>query len=209
MTEQERPISDTRFKLEEASYFFEQMKKNLDNRKYFTFNLIAFVVAGRSVTFVMQSEFTKVGPFAKWYCKNVDEALRKEEVPRFFRDLRNIVLKEEGNPRQYLRTVVTRDYAFSYDILGPATENEEGQEEGLMERNSERESQQQVKETTIIEKPAAPDPTLKYLWDIPDINDKTKKSTRYVIESCEQYLQRLSGLVDECERLFGQRQHSL
>jgi hypothetical protein len=72
-----------------------------------------------------------------------------------------------------------------------------------MERNSERESQQQVQETTIIEKPAAPDPTLKYLWDIPDINDKTKKNTRYVIESCEQYLQRLSGLVDECEKFFG------
>jgi hypothetical protein len=160
MTEEERPISDTRFKLEEALYFLDQMKKNLDNRKYFTFNLVAFVAAGRSVTFVMQYEFTrKVGPFAKWYCKNVDEALRKEEVPRFFHKLRNIVLKKEGNPKQYLRTTVSKRMRSRYHIFGAATENEQGE---LIEHNSKQGSQQ-VKQTTIIEKPAAPDPTLKYL----------------------------------------------
>jgi hypothetical protein len=46
-----------------------------------------------------------------------------------------------------------------YHIFGAATENEQGE---LIEHNSKQGSQQ-VKETTIIEKPAAPDPTLKYL----------------------------------------------
>ena len=87
---------------------------------------------------------------------------------------------------------------IKYDIAGSATGKEEEEEEV----NSERESQQEQK-TTITDNPAPPDPTLKYVWYIPDIHDKRKKSKRYVIESCEQYLKRLSGLVDDCERLFG------
>ena len=56
---EEETTSDTRLKLKEATYFFDQMRNNLDNRKYFMFNLIAFLVAGRSVTFAMQHEFKK------------------------------------------------------------------------------------------------------------------------------------------------------
>ena len=81
----EGTVSDTRFKLQEADYFLNQIKNNIDNKTYFIFNLIAFVVAGRSVTFVMQSEFTrKVGPFAKWYSKNVDEVLVRRKSLNFF-----------------------------------------------------------------------------------------------------------------------------
>lgn len=167
----EGTVSDTRFKLQEAVYFLNQMKSNIDNRTHFIFNLIAFVAAGRSVTFVMQSEFTrKVGPFAKWYSKNVDEVLSKEEVPQFFRKLRNIVLKKEGNPMQTIFLLVSSTLRLKYDIAGSATRKEE-------EVNSERESQQEQK-TTIADNPAPPDPTLKYVWDIPDLKDKTKKSKR-------------------------------
>jgi hypothetical protein len=196
----EEDVSDTRFKLEEASYFFEQMKKNLDNRKYFMFNLIAFVSAARSVTYVMQEQYKndEDDPFWKWYVPYVQEALKKEEVPAFFCDLRVKFVHVEGNPRQYLFTTVSKRLRSRYHIIGAANEKKEE----LIEHNSKRESKQE-QETTITDNPAAPDPTQKYVWYIPDINDKTKKSRRYVIESCEQYLQRLSGLADECERLFG------
>jgi hypothetical protein len=170
----EGTVSDTRFKLQEAVYFLNQMKSNIDNRTHFIFNLIAFVAAGRSVTFVMQSEFTrKVGPFAKWYSKNVDEVLSKEEVPQFFRKLRNIVLKKEGNPMQTIFLLVSSTLRLKYDIVGSTTRKEEEEEEV----NSERESQQEQK-TTITDNPAPPDPTLKYVWDILDLKDKTKKSKR-------------------------------
>jgi hypothetical protein len=198
MVEEEETTSDTRLKLEEASYFFDQMKSNLDNRKYFMFNVIAFVSAGRSVTFVMQHEFKKKKgeTSKKWYQKNVEEALEKEEVPAFFRKLRNVFLKEEGNPRQYLLKTVSKTMTFKYHIIGSAIENEV--EEELTEHNYERESAP----PTIAYKPAAQDPTLKYVWYIQDIKDKTIKRREYVIPSCEQYLQRLTDLVNECERLF-------
>jgi hypothetical protein len=98
----ERAVSNTRFKLQEAEYFLKQMKDNADDKTHFIFNLIAFVVAGRSVTFVMQKQY-KNGedePFWRWYVPNVWNALKREEVPNFFHDLRNIVLKEGGNLRQ-------------------------------------------------------------------------------------------------------------
>ena len=99
---------------------------------------------------------------------------------------------------QTIFLLVSSTLRLKYDNAGSATRKEEEEEEV----NSERESQQEQK-TTITDNPAPPDPTLKYVWDIPDIKDKTKKSKRYVIDSCELYLQRPSGLVDECERLFG------
>jgi hypothetical protein len=42
---QEGSISDIRFQLNETRYFFEQMKKNIDNSAYFIYNLVAFLSA--------------------------------------------------------------------------------------------------------------------------------------------------------------------
>jgi hypothetical protein len=53
----EELVSDTRFKLQEAEYFLEQMKRNVDNFAHFAFNLSAFVSAARSITLVMQYQY--------------------------------------------------------------------------------------------------------------------------------------------------------
>jgi hypothetical protein len=43
MDDEKESISDTRFKLHEAAYFLNQMKKNVDDKTDFIFNLIASV----------------------------------------------------------------------------------------------------------------------------------------------------------------------
>ncbi len=189
--------SNTRFKLEEASYFFEQMNKNLDNLKYFIFNLIAFVSAGQSVTYVMQCQYKKGedDAFWKWYVPNVQEALKNDEDALFFHKLRVKVLKQQGNPKQDILTTVSSIVTARYNIIGSAPENEEK----LIELDSERESQV----PTVTDNPEAQVPIKKYVWYIGGIEDKTKKSRKYVIPTCGQYLNRLSGLVNECERQFG------
>jgi hypothetical protein len=97
----EKAVSDTRFKLQEADYFLNQMKSNIDNKTFFIFNLIAFVSAGRSVTFVMQKQYKngEYGPFSKWYVSNVQEELGRDENAVFFNSLRVKYLHQEGNPR--------------------------------------------------------------------------------------------------------------
>jgi hypothetical protein len=88
----EESISNTMFKLHEAAYFLNQMKKTVDNRTEFIFNLIAFVSAARSVTYVMQKQYKKSegeecegedDPFWKWYVSDVREPLKKEEDAYF------------------------------------------------------------------------------------------------------------------------------
>src|SRR5215217_7118288 len=84
---QEESKSLTRLKLEEAEYFFEQMKTEtiLANPKHFKFNLSAFASASQSVLFVMQSEYKireKSGePRWEWFMENVKDALVDEQIP--------------------------------------------------------------------------------------------------------------------------------
>jgi hypothetical protein len=48
-------VAEARFKLEEAKFFYEQMKLNFQDRTKFLFSLDAFLSAARAVTFVFQN----------------------------------------------------------------------------------------------------------------------------------------------------------
>jgi hypothetical protein len=199
--EGEQPISDTRFKLNEAKYFLDQMIANVENHDNFEFNLSAFASASRSVTFVMEAEFKKDGrePFRYWYKENVTDALHNEHIPKFFKDLGDMLVKQNKSPSQVLK-IVSRIMVARYDIMGAENENKDEKEE-LKELSFE----EPPPETTsaLNEKPAVKiDPTKAYVWYFPRINDKSEPNRRYVIKSCQYYHERLSGLVDDCELQF-------
>jgi hypothetical protein len=200
---QEESISRTKQKLEEAEYFFDQMNANLANPKYFKFNLSAFASASLSVIFVMRSDYKiKVDsedPCWKWYKENVFEALMKEQIPHFFKDLRNMLLKENKSPSDIL-TTVSISLTIRYDIEGSAP----GKEEELTKRNSEQDSAATATPTYDYV-PEERELIKRYVWYFPDNTVKTNENRRYVVKSCEVYLQRLSGLVDECEKKCGER----
>jgi hypothetical protein len=59
-------MSDTQYKLEESKYFLDRTRENVNNPKYFSFNLSAFLSSSRSVTWVMQKEFSG-NEFDEWY----------------------------------------------------------------------------------------------------------------------------------------------
>ncbi len=177
----------------------------------FIFNLIAFVSAVRSVTYVMQKEYKKSegeecegedDPFWKWYVSDVREPLKKDEDAVYFNALRVKFLHKEGNPRGEVRKIVTKSITFVYNIIGSPTEKKD---EKSTEDNSKLESpsQQQPLQPTVSDDPDAENPAEKYVWYVTGINDETKKTRKYVIPTCEEYLQRLSGFVSECEQKFG------
>jgi hypothetical protein len=201
-------ISDTRFKLHEAAYFLSQMKNNVGDKTDFIFNLIAFVSAARSVTYVMQSQYKKSeDPFWRWYVPNVQEALAKEDDALFLHSMRVKFLKQKGNPRQDMRQLVTKTVIARYNIAGAESEKKE---EKLPEQHSQQESPSQQQQEppppnpTMTDDPDAQEPNKKYIWYVEDVEDKTKSTRKYVIPTCEGYLQRLTGIIDECERNFGQ-----
>jgi hypothetical protein len=201
---QEESISNTQLKLEEAQYFFEQVKANLANPKYFKFNLSAFASASRSVISVMLSEYKiKVNsedPSWKWFKEYVLDSLANEEIPHFFKELRNMLLKENKSPSEIL-TVVSSMLTIRWGNMGSAPENEEESKKP----NSEPRSAAAPAALTIYQEPESRDLTKKYVWYFPDNTVKTSENKRYVVKSCEVYLERLSELVDECEKKFAKR----
>jgi hypothetical protein len=127
----------------------------------------------------------------------VIDALDNEEIPKFFKDLRNMLVKENKSPSDVL-TVVTKTLIVKYDIIGTAPENEEE----IKKRNSERGSAT-TEALTIYHEPKNQERIKKYVWYFPDNTKRTNENRRYVVKSCEHYLQRLSGLVNDCEKKFG------
>ena len=57
-----------------------------------------------------------------------------------------------------------------------------------------------MKSITLGPMPESRELTKKYVWYFPDNSVKTSENRRYVVKSCQVYLQRLSELVDECEK---------
>ena len=60
-------MPDTFDKLQEAKFFFEQMSNYQINRSGFKYNLSAFLSAFRSITYLMQKEYSKIQDFENWY----------------------------------------------------------------------------------------------------------------------------------------------
>src|SRR5215211_1302907 len=200
---QEESKSLTRLKLEEAEYFFEQMKTEtiLPNPKHFKFNLSAFASASQSVLFVMQSEYKiremSGEPRWEWFMENVKDALADEQIPTFIKNLRNMLLENKSPSDVY--TVVTSSMIFKYNIEGSAPKKEE---EKVKKSNSE-EGSAKVEPTILYYEPRNQDPIKRYVWYFPDNTKRTNENRRFIVKSCEYYLQRLMGLVREYEIKFG------
>lgn len=71
-------MNQTRFKLDEASYFLSIMKQTFnDDSNNFIYNLNAFISAARSITFFMQEQYTQKDGFKNWY-KNQQRTMKKD-----------------------------------------------------------------------------------------------------------------------------------
>ena len=75
--------SNTRFKLDEARHYLTLLDSLLDKPERFLYTFSAYLSAARSVTFLMQAEFSKDKAFEEWYRSKVNHALF-----RLFNDLR-------------------------------------------------------------------------------------------------------------------------
>lgn len=78
-------------RLLEAEYFLKRMAR--ERGEPFGYNLNAFLSAARSVTFLLQKEYSKIGGFAEWW--TLERAnLAADPAARFFLELRNYSQKE-------------------------------------------------------------------------------------------------------------------
>jgi len=88
--------SKTQLKLEEALFFLKKMEKNFNLDPDFDFYFNAFISSGRSVTFVMQKEYSKAHGFKEWYENRVLNEKENTLLKKISMDLRNTSIHLES-----------------------------------------------------------------------------------------------------------------
>ncbi len=86
---------DTLRRFQESEILLNQAVNNVEIQIAFTANLNAFLSAARSITLVMQKEFSGRPGFEKWYTSTRDE-MKRDDIFEFFKKERNKSLKEKS-----------------------------------------------------------------------------------------------------------------
>ena len=181
---------DTQQKYDEAKYFLEMMRENIEDRQKFEYNLSAFLAAARSVTLFLKKRFLTKSDYNDWYFAN--EQKDKTGILKFFREKRNIVIHEKLiNPRSEISTTINIAMAVSASF------------EAIV-RNAEG----TIKDYEYSKSPAKPKPAskpnsreeTKYKWFFKDWQETDEDVTTL----CEKYLNKLKIIIEEVESKFGE-----
>lgn len=84
-------FSDTEIKLGEADFFLKLIEQNSAHQAILFYGLSAFLAAARSITLYLQAEGSQQPRFADWY-QTVQEQLKTDELSKFFKETRDVVL---------------------------------------------------------------------------------------------------------------------
>ena len=176
------------WKYDEAEYFLEMMKENIEDRQKFRYNLSAFVSAARTITFVLQKEFSKNPKFNKWYPEKQMQMSRDKHF-KFFNDKRNNIIHKEGTI--YTRAEISKTInlsmaaSVSFEVIVIKAD-------GTIE--NEKHSELPVK-PKLTPKPNDTEETKWFFkdWSEPDED---------VIALCARYIKELKIIVEEAASKF-------
>lgn len=186
-------MTNTRDKFNEAIFCLKLMKTTLSSphstiaqgRDEFRYALNLFLSSARSVTWIMKSEFDKVPGFDSWYAGK-EAQMKSDSTMKFLLDQRNISLKQRPiQPHGNTQITITEHLAIS-DSWVVTTHYADGTQEKF-------ESQP---EPSPLPKPT--EVTMKQSWyfnELPEGNND-------VVVVCEEHIDKLEQLVNECESLF-------
>jgi hypothetical protein len=104
--------------LDKAHFFIERARDfEARDRIQFRYHFETAIVWARSVTFVLQKQYSKVPGFTDWYVVE-QGVLNSNPLAQFFKGKRNIVLKEKG---VHLRKMVQAEMTAHVTIHATAT----------------------------------------------------------------------------------------
>lgn len=176
------------WKYDEAEYFLEMMKENIEDRQKFRYNLSAFVSAARTITFVLQKEFSKNPKFNKWYPKKQMQ-MSRDKLFEFFNDKRNNIIHEEG-------TIYTRaEISKTINLSMAASVSFEAiviKADGTIENEKDSELPSKPKLTPKL------NDTEETKWFFKDWSEPDED----VIALCARYIKELKIIVEEAASKF-------
>lgn len=185
-------MSDTEKKLQEAKYFLRRMLETYSAPFEFECNLQAFISSARSVTWVMQKEYSKKPEFEEWYGKKQEE-MQADEMLRFFREARTTTTHRKpldvgtvAHIKQIYLNSIPRGWGFAITGKGePVWITPKGEQIHAFEFDT------QVKRAYLFDNP----PTVFLGSKLSDIS---------VVTLCRLYLAYLSDLVKELTEKMGE-----
>jgi hypothetical protein len=185
-------IAETRFKLEEAKFFYEQMKLNLQERTKFRYYLDALLASARAVTHVFQKGRGKTSnSLMEWYDSKVNE-WNDKPIMRFFIELRNTSLKEH-TPR--MQTTATLGFSFDVilvDSLAVKKVSPEGPVQQVGSSPSKTDEAESKKQETASTKPRV------VIYSFNELPSGFSQDPE-VMALCQKYLKILESFVKEAE----------
>lgn len=183
-------MTNTRDKLNEATFFLEEMKGRASDTNGFRYMLTAFLSANRSITQIMQKEFSKVSGFTGWYDLKQEEITRNPTLKYLHRQrvityhIRPILLQPTDvtgqNTNSISANIIINGTSASIIISGT------GGSVGV------------VGSGAILPEIEPTVTDIKYYFDDIAIKDKD------VITVCQEGVDIIKNIVNECERRFGE-----
>jgi hypothetical protein len=181
----------TRFKLEEARYFFAHLEKDWRHVPQFEFYLSAFVSAARSVTWIMRSEYNKRPGWQDWFTARQPPPHLRDTL-KGMNDLRVRSTKAEPiRTRTSVRLNIPAEYLTPevQELLKPENRNSI--------RISPTDSSNTEFEIIAADRVVAKGKMEHVNHEVPEFEGRNS------LDACREYLAELETLVAECEIKFG------
>ncbi len=181
-------MTNTLKRLQEVDILFDQMIKSTEDHTTFRTNLNAFIQSARSTTWIMQKEFNHKPEFKEWY-NSIQQQMKGDEIFGFFKELRNISVKEKSLGDQ---VIITTTFSGTFNggkgpffvPLGKVDER------GNMVIDNEKKATQNGKPIDKAELHTSK----HYFFE--------EKPEDDVIDLCFTYWQKLRNLIVECLNKF-------
>jgi hypothetical protein len=187
-------VENAKFKLDEAKYYYEQMRVNFQDRRAFLFNLDAFLSAARAVTFVFKKGREKMNEaLVKLYDDRVEGEWKADKVMRLLINMRNVSIKEHTPQMQ---TTPAVDLSSNVTIVGSITIKKVSPDGKVEERTvspNETIQQPEVKSQA----PAANAVISRSFYKLPDWFDQDSD----IMHLCREWLAKLEGFIAEAEKM--------
>lgn len=170
--------------MEEAKHFGGQMQFYVEDPPKFAFSLSAFLSAARSVTFIMQSEFNNLQGFDIWY-EDKQKEMSSDKDFKFFNNLRVVTIHQKPViPHRKTEISIFETIAVSESVTIKVIDKEGNV---VSEQTSKPKKPKSQQETEI---------TVKDSWYFEE------RPNDDLLNLCNEYVQKIEKLVEECERQF-------
>lgn len=179
-------MTRTRDKLNEAKHYLQVLRQSQATRDEFIRAFSAFVSGARSVTYVMQDEFSQAVGFIDWY-RDKQAWMKTQPLLDFMNQMRVENIHRSGSRPTMRVTIPVGEHSVSveseFEVTHPSGVKEVAESERVIT--------------------APPGTVVRWMLYREPFSERKPDSEAFeAVSASEEWMKHLEALVDECERRF-------